>query len=105
VTPEAGKGTGAGRGADRVVVTVQGVDRVGIVARVTGVLAEARANLVDISQSVLGGQLFVMVAVAELDPEGPPFDTLRARLEELGGELGVQVHIQREDIFRAMHRV
>jgi ACT domain-containing protein len=91
--------------AGRVVVTVQGVDRVGIVARVTAVLAEARANLVDIAQSVLGGDLFVMVAVAELDPDGPPFDTLRTRLEELDGELGVQIHIQREEIFRAMHRV
>jgi ACT domain-containing protein len=89
----------------RVVVTVQGVDRVGIVARVTGALAEARANLVDISQSVLGGHLFVMVAVADLDPEGPPFDTLRGRLEAVGEELGVQVHVQREEIFRAMHRI
>jgi len=86
-------------------VTVQGVDRVGIVARVTGVLAEARANLVDIAQSVLGGNLFVMVAVAELDPDGPAFDTLRTRLELLSGEMGVQIHIQREEIFRAMHRV
>lgn len=91
--------------AGRVVVTVQGVDRVGIVARVTGILAEARANLVDIAQSVLGGDLFVMVAVADMDPEGPAFDTLRARLDGLGEELGVQIHIQREDIFRAMHRV
>ena len=89
----------------RVVVTVQGVDRVGIVARVTGVLAEARANLVDIAQSVLGGHLFVMVAVADLDPEGPPFDALRARLDALASDLGVQIHIQREAIFRAMHRV
>jgi ACT domain-containing protein len=93
---------GAGR---RVVVTVQGVDRVGIVAKVTAVLAEARANLVDIAQSVLGGHLFVMVAVADLDPEGIPFDALRTRLDALGADLGVQIHIQREAIFRAMHRV
>jgi len=89
----------------RVVVTVQGVDRVGIVARVTGVLAEARANLVDIAQSVLGGSHFVMVAVADLDPDGAPFDALRARLDAVGEELGVQVHVQREEIFRAMHRI
>jgi ACT domain-containing protein len=96
------EGEGAGR---RVVVTVQGVDRVGIVAKVTAVLAEARANLVDIAQSVLGGHLFVMVAVADLDPEGTPFDALRTRLDALGAEIGVQIHVQREEIFRAMHRV
>lgn len=103
---EAPRGAGAAGGpANRVVVTVQGVDRVGIVARVTGVLAEARANLVDIDQSVLGGNLFVMVALAELDPDGPDLDDLRGRLEAVAGELGVQAHIQREEIFRAMHRV
>ncbi|MFQ5509897.1 MAG: ACT domain-containing protein [Leptospirillia bacterium] len=89
----------------RVVVTVQGVDQVGIVARVTGVLADARANLVDISQSVLGGDLFVMVAVADLSPDGTPFESVCASLNTLGDEMGVQIQVQREDIFRAMHRV
>jgi ACT domain-containing protein len=93
-------------GAGRVVVTVQGVDRVGIVADVTRVLADAGANLVDIDQSVLRGDLFVMVAVADLAPDGGiPFAELRERLEALGERIGVQVAIQREEIFRAMHRV
>ena len=98
----AAKGQEAG---SRVVVTVQGVDRVGIVARVTGVLAEAEANLIDISQTVLRGDLFAMVAVADLAADGPPLESLRDRLETLGRELGVQIHVQREEIFRAMHRV
>jgi ACT domain-containing protein len=92
-------------GAGRVVVTVQGVDRVGIVADVTRVLADAGANLVDIDQSVLRGDLFVMVAVADLAGSGPPFAELRERLDTLGGRIGVRIEIQREEIFRAMHRV
>jgi ACT domain-containing protein len=92
-------------GAGRVVVTVQGVDRVGIVAAVTRVLADAGANLVDIDQSVLRGDLFVMVAVADMAADGPPFATLRERLDALSGRIGVQIQIQREEIFRAMHRV
>ena len=92
-------------GAGRVVVTVQGVDRVGIVADVTRVLADAGANLVDIDQSVLRGDLFVMVAVADLAPDGTPFATLRGQLEDLGERIGVGIAIQREEIFRAMHRV
>jgi len=92
-------------GAGRVVVTVQGVDRVGIVADVTRVLADAGANLVDIDQSVLRGDLFVMVAVADMAEAGPPFAELRARLDALAGRIGVQIAIQREEIFRAMHRV
>lgn len=92
-------------GAGRIVVTVQGIDRTGIVARVTTALAEARANLTDISQSVLHGNLFVMVAVAHLAPDGLSFDELRTRLAGIGEEMGIQVHVQREEIFHAMHRV
>jgi ACT domain-containing protein len=92
-------------GAGRVVVTVQGVDRVGIVADVTRVLADAGANLVDIDQSVLRGDLFVMVAVADMAEGGPPFALLRERLDALAGRIGVQIQVQREEIFRAMHRV
>lgn len=91
--------------AGRIVVTVQGVDKVGIVSRVTGVLADAHANLIDISQTVLRGDLFAMVAVADLSTDSPPFDTIRTRLAALGEEIGVEIRVQREDIFRAMHRV
>lgn len=91
-------------GAGRVVVTVQGMDRVGIVADVTRVLADARANLVDIDQSVLG-DLFVMVAVADMAPDGPTFAALREQLEALSARIGLQILVQREEIFRAMHRV
>jgi len=92
-------------GTGRVVVTVQGVDRVGIVADVTRVLADAGANLVDIDQSVLRDDLFVMVAVADLAEDGTPFDVLRGQLDALSERIGVQIQIQREEIFRAMHRV
>lgn len=91
--------------AGRIVVTVQGVDRVGIVARVTAVLADAEANLIDISQTILGGDLFAMVAVADLSPDGGPFDTVRTKLTALGEEIGVEIRVQREEIFRAMHRI
>lgn len=91
--------------AGRVVVTVQGIDRVGIVAEVARVLAAARANLTDISQSVLQGDLFVMVAVADLAENGASFDELSASLAESATTLGVDIRLQREEIFRAMHRV
>jgi len=89
----------------RIVVTVQGVDRVGIVAEVTRVLAACRANLTDISQSILHGDLFWMVVVADMAPDGVPFETLRHDLDTAGQTLGVQIRVQREEIFRAMHRV
>ncbi len=91
--------------ANRVVVTVQGIDRVGIVAEVARVLAEGRANLTDISQSILHDDLFVMTAMATLGDDGDSFDALSSALTAAGKRLGVEVRLQREDIFRAMHRV
>ncbi len=90
---------------NRVVVTVQGIDRVGIVAEVARVLAEGKANLTDISQSILHDDLFVMTAMATLADGGDSFETLNAALTAAGERLGVEIRLQREDIFRAMHRV
>lgn len=45
------------------VVTVTGLDRPGIIARVTGLLFRAGANLEDISMTILGGQLAMVMIV------------------------------------------
>ncbi len=89
----------------RVVVTVQGIDRVGIVAEVARVLADGQANLTDISQSILHDDLFIMTAMATLANDGASFDALSDALAAAGERLGVDVRLQREEIFRAMHRV
>jgi ACT domain-containing protein len=90
---------------NRVVVSVQGIDRVGIVAEVARVLAEGQANLTDISQSILHDDLFVMVAMANLSEDGDSFEALNDALTAAGTRLGVEIRLQREQIFRAMHRV
>ena len=51
----------------------------------------------------------VQVMVAYMRRFAPAFlqaiDEVRARLEEIGRDLGVQVQIQHENIFKMMHRV
>lgn len=89
---------------NRAVVTIVGPDRVGIIAGIANVLAEANANIIDISQSVLR-EFFAMIMVVDLERLSVPFDALRERLLAKGADLSVQVSIQREDIFKAMHRI
>jgi ACT domain-containing protein len=94
-------------GADaktRAVVTVLGEDRVGIVARIATVLAETGTNIEDIRQAVLEG-LFSMTMLVTVDEGATPFDEVQARLTAAGEELGLQVNLQREDVFRYMHRI
>jgi ACT domain-containing protein len=86
------------------VLSVLGEDRVGIVAAISKTLAEAGANIEDIRQTILSG-LFSMTMLVTVDEEETPFDVLQERLAKDGEELGMQITLQREDVFRYMHRI
>jgi len=86
------------------ILTVLGEDRVGIVAGFSTALAEAGANIEDIRQTIIGG-LFSMVMALTIDEDATPFDELHAKLLAVGEDLGLQVTLQREDVFRYMHRI
>ena len=90
--------------SNRVIVTVIGADRVGIIAGVTAVLAEANANIVDISQTTLR-EFFTMILMADVSDARVTFDDLKRRLTEMGERMGVKVDAQHEDVFKYMHRV
>ena len=88
----------------RIVVTVLGADRSGIVAAVATKLSANGANIVDISQTIIGG-IFTMTMLVDLDETRTSFDTLRNDLLTLHVELGVQIQVQRDDVFKFMHRI
>lgn len=89
---------------NRVIVTVIGVDKVGIIANVSNLLAEANANIVDISQTTLR-EFFTMIMMVDLEKANVPFDELRRRLNAKGDAMGLKIDAQHEDIFKFMHRV
>lgn len=89
--------------SNRAIITVLGSDRPGIVAAVTGALAQREANILDISQTILQG-IFTMTMLVELG-ESVDFAELKGTLDELSQELGVQITLQREDVFKFMHRL
>ncbi len=88
----------------RAIVTIIGSDRVGIIAGIANVIADAGVNILDISQSVIR-EFFTMIMMVDLASASVSFDELRKRLVEKGEQLGVRVEIQREEIFQAMHRI
>ena len=87
---------------NRAVVTVLGSDTTGIIAKVSAVLFQHTANILDISQTVLSG-MFSMIMIVDL--RDSVFADLADDLKKLGHDIGVQVRIQRSEIFDAMHRV
>jgi len=88
----------------KAVITVLGKDRVGIIAGVTAALAERQVNILDISQTILQ-DYFTMIMLVELLDENLSLPALAQELDEVGQRLGVQVRIQHDAVFTAMHRV
>lgn len=88
----------------KAVVSVIGRDRTGIIAAVSGRLAELGVNIEDISQTIMQNN-FVMIMLVDVKDAAAPFDRLGAELCAATAELGVTVHVQHEDLFNAMHRV
>jgi ACT domain-containing protein len=86
------------------ILSVLGEDCVGIVARVSSALAESSANIEDIRQTIIGG-IFSMTMLVTVDEEATAFDELQSRMTAVGEELGLQINLQREDVFRYMHRI
>jgi ACT domain-containing protein len=90
--------------SNRVIVTVIGEDKVGIIASVATLLAEANANIVDISQTTLR-EFFTMIMMVDMDKATVPFDELKRRLNAKGEAMGLRIDAQHEDVFTFMHRV
>ena len=88
----------------KAVVTVLGFDRKGIIAKVSHVLFDRGINILDISQTSVDG-FFNMIMVVDLSEPTCPFDELQGALNDLGKKLGLQIRIQKTEIFEAMHQV
>lgn len=86
------------------VVTVTGKDKKGIIARVSNFLAEKNANIEDISQTILG-EYFAMIMLVDISGIREELSVLAAECAQMGREIGMSVHLQHEDIFKAMHNV
>ena len=89
----------------RAVITVAGYDQVGIIAAVTGKLAELNANILDITQTTLLSDYFTMVMLIDADNASVPFADLADAMSALGEQMGLSIRAQREDTFNAMHRI
>ncbi|MDD4600885.1 hypothetical protein SDC9_27507 [bioreactor metagenome] len=88
----------------KVVVTIVGQDRVGIIATVSRILAENNINILKINQTILDG-FFNMVMIADMTESKVQLATLQQVLGETGNQMGLQMKAQHEDIFRSMHRI
>lgn len=88
----------------KAIVTVIAKDRVGIMATVASIMASNGINILDISQTIMQ-EYFTMVMLVDLKECKIPFAEIASLLKQTGEELDLNIRIQREDIFDAMHRI
>ena len=88
----------------RVVLTIVGKDKVGITAKVSNALAEMNINIININQNIMQ-VFFNMVLIADMAEANVPIAEARDKMAALGEEIGVEIRLQSEEIFSAMHRI
>ena len=87
----------------KLVVTIVGRDQVGIVAMVSGILAEQRVNIMNVNQNIMDG-FFNMVMIAEMPDDAEiRLKDLQELLRTKGKERGLEIKLQHQEIFQVMH--
>ena len=88
----------------KLVVTVVGKDRVGIIAAVTKILSDNNVNILSINQNIMEG-FFNMLLIAEMSESKMKLTDLQAALKAEGEKINVEIKAQHEDIFNVMHKI
>ena len=88
----------------KAVITVIGVDKVGIIAKISNLLADMNINILDINQTIMN-DLFTMIMYTDIKNMKGEFSAVADALENLGEEMGLQIRITHEDIYKSMHRI
>ncbi|MBR1606230.1 MAG: ACT domain-containing protein [Clostridia bacterium] len=88
----------------KALISVTGLDATGIIARVATRLYEMNINILDITQTILGGY-FTMMMIVDLDGAHKTFSEIDEALQPIRDEMNMTIHMQRMDIFDAMHRI
>ncbi|MBQ2701264.1 MAG: ACT domain-containing protein [Clostridia bacterium] len=88
----------------KALVSVTGSDATGIIAAVATKLSEMNINILDISQTILGGY-FTMLMVVDIHHANQDFTGISEELQTVADRLNMLIHIQRMDIFDAMHKI
>ena len=88
----------------KAILTVIGKDKVGIIAGVSNELQRLNINILDVNQTIID-EFFTMIMMLDLKLSNSNFEEVKKSLELKGKELGVDVKIQREEIFNSIYSV
>ncbi len=86
------------------ILSVLGHDTVGILAQVAGECSKYKANVIDVSQTIIR-DYFAMFMIVNIDELIIDFNLFVDKLTELGKARNLEIHVMHEDIFNLMHKI
>ena len=89
---------------NKIIITIIGADKIGIVAKITAILAECKVNIEDIKQSIMQ-DFFVMFMLAETSQASLPFNEIKDKLTKAGEEMKMEIWVQKKASFDKMHTI
>ena len=89
---------------DRAILTSFGLNRPGVIARITALLAEAGCDLRDVSQKIMD-DFYTLIMIVDLSSSKYQLKELSEKLEKIASEMNVKIFLQHENLFRQMHRI
>lgn len=88
----------------KAIVSVIGKDKKGIIAKASTALYEMNINIEDISQTIMQ-DFFTMIMAVDTSECPLKFDTVVDKLNALGKDNHLEIHIQLQSIFDSMHKI
>ena len=89
---------------NKIIITVSGADKIGIVANVTAILAKYHVNIEDIKQTLMQGH-FVMFMLCNISQSKSSFKEIKEALTKCGEEMGMEIWVQKKEIVDNMHKI
>ena len=86
----------------KIIITIVGADKVGIVATITNIMAKYQVNIEDIRQTIMRG-CFNMMMLVDFSNATCSFQEFKDNLSGEADKIGMEIWIQRKEIFDKMH--
>ncbi len=86
------------------ILTVTGLDQVGIIAQISTAMTKNMVNIVDVNQKIMEKH-FVMTMACDLTNATASIKEIQASLAKIADKMDLRITFQHEDLFKAMHRV
>ena len=86
------------------VISVVGKDQVGILSFVSTKCSERKANIIEVSQTIID-KYFTMVMIVNIDNLNIDFTCFVDELVNEGKKINLEIHVMHEDIFNLMHKI